>query len=322
MKYNNEVIYNGEKCKATSILKSLGVSDSGYFKRRKQGMSAQEAFDRSVNYLLKPKQNITKFSRENHTANKTTYEGLAKNKSLEEIKSDKINKLHEEALFLNKLYDDGMPKEFSDLYSFCRENGLHYSSIYYRIKKGYSLKEAVYDVSKNFLTGNNQYFIGNITISGFCQKYRLDYYEFMKYYKKCHNLEETLERRIFNQTFNYNLGRRGSVLWNAFLEFQINYEVPAISSEELKSFILADNRIRIIKRDLEYYEFLREFSVLDIENNNIDTMVFKVLEDGVTFSLSELYFIFDLKNGLMKDFIYDYDKNIWSYNPRNIPILK
>lgn len=61
---------------------------------------------------------------------------------------------------------------------------------------------------------------------------------------------------------------------------------------------------------------------MDIENNNIDTIVLKVLEDGLPFSLSELYYIFDLKNGLMKGFIYNYDKNIWSYNPRNIPILK
>ncbi len=327
MKYDNKIIYNGKKDNALTVLKNLEISDSGYYKRRLMGMSAQEAFDRSINFLKKPKRNITDFSKTNQISLKKIYNEMDQGKSLEEIKDEKIEVLHEEALLLNKLYDEGMPKEYNDLCSFCRENKLNYSAILYRmLNKGLTLREAISDMKKNYVIRSTKYFIENIPLRSFCQKYQLDYTELIKYYKSSNNLEEAIERRVFNQSFSYNLGRRAKCLWDKFLDFKSTYSIDGLSEEEKNSFVLALNRINIINRDISYYKFLNRemgLSTNEITISNVDDIILKLLSRGnIPFSLSELYYIFDLKSGLMSDFTYDCDNNIWVYKNPEVLLTK
>lgn len=78
-----------------------------------------------------------------------------------------------------------------------------------------------------------------------------------------------------------------------------------------------------IKRDLFYYAFLETIDVTRYRFFDLDFCVQQVLlnNEKLPFTLSELYYILDFENGLMKDFTFLEEQQVWVYNG-NREVLK
>ncbi len=78
-----------------------------------------------------------------------------------------------------------------------------------------------------------------------------------------------------------------------------------------------------IKRDLLYYAFLETIDVAKYRFFDLDYRVQQVIlnNEKLPFSLNELYYILDFEQGLMKDFTFLEEQQVWVYTG-NREILK
>lgn len=78
-----------------------------------------------------------------------------------------------------------------------------------------------------------------------------------------------------------------------------------------------------IKRDFIYYAFLENIDISAYKALSLDSRVQSALlaNSSIVFSLSELYYIFDFEEGLMKEFTYVVTHQVWIFSG-NKEVLK
>ncbi len=88
-------------------------------------------------------------------------------------------------------------------------------------------------------------------------------------------------------------------------------------------FINSYAKFSRIQKDIVYYQFLNQFRIDEFKSLSVDERVKKVLttKDSISLSLNEIYYILDFENGLLKEYTYLEENNLWVYNG-NREVLK
>lgn len=324
MKYDHTIIHEGKECNAVEVIKEQDLNQSVYYTRRKEGMSAQEAFLYCWN--LKHHVTIEQFTKESKISKKAIYRGINKKMSLEEIKGNLKRKREKEFQTLEYLRKIGLPLEYNSLTDFCNREQLNLGVVHYGIQEGMNLYEAVQQsFAINFRGNTNMYL--NIQLKAIAQKYKLDSNRLNFWLRKGFSYQEAIEKDVFARifsVFNYS-GVKYANLWkiykNAFLE-GVNIQ-DKVMDRELESFVVSYNRMEHIKRDLRYYAFLEGVGIAAYQLLSLDERVQNVLltDPNISYTLSELYYILDFEHGLMSDFTYVLPYQVWVYNG-NREVLK
>lgn len=280
------VIYDEKQEKALKLIKELDLSSNLYHKKRNLGMTPQEAFEHCLKVKKSPNEDIS-------------------------------------STYLRKI---GLPLEYNSLTDFCVLNKLNMSKIYKNIQVGLNLYDAVLNSFKQSnVSLKTKYIYLHIQFKSLAQKYRLDYYQLCFWLRKGLNYFNAIEREVFARTFSQNMGSRNNFLWNIYQnEFLKGIDIKdKITQEELNCFIICYARMKNINRDISYYEFLANINIEDYNVLNLDDRVQKFLLrcENIPYSLTELYYILDFENGLMSEFVYLEEKQIWVYNG-NREVLK
>lgn len=319
------VIYEGKEYRALEIIKKLRIPNRTYYRQREKGMTSQEAFL----YCLHSKQRITvvKAIKETKISKKTIYKGLHNNMSLDEIKKAKQNKEAKEFQTLEYLRQIGLPLEYNSLTDFCNRESLNMVRIYKGIQKGMNL----YDATQNSLTlytkKKIKYIYNGVSLRALAQKYTLDVNRLNFWLRKGYSYLEAIEKEVFARTFTSfeNIMKRFTYLWEIYKnEFLKSLDIQTkVTDKELQAFISIYSRMEHIKRDLFYYAFLETIDVTRYRFFDLDFCVQQVLlnNEKLPFTLSELYYILDFENGLMKDFTFLEEQQVWVYNG-NREVLK
>lgn len=324
MKYCDEVVnYQNNEYKVLEIIKELDLSIPSYYRSIKNNKSPQEAFDNCL--LLKEKQNkkkginVIKVAKDNNISHRTVYEGIYNNKNIDMIILETKEKQEIRKENLNYLYSIGLPPEYNSLTSFCKREGLNFSRVHNGIQKGYNLHDAIL-YSLIPCNRKSKYIYLNIPLIYISQKYNLDYNQLLYWIKTC-SYKDAIHNEIFSSMFHKNMGSRLNYLRRIYQnKFICGEDVKNdITEEEYEIFIQYQTKINYIDRKISYYEFLETIDIAYFFPLNLDERIKRVLLSSkyLPFNLSELYYILDFSNGLMKDFIYNNDNNIWIYNNRN-----
>lgn len=324
MKYDNTIIYDGKECDALEVMKSLDLNYATYYRQRKKGMSAQDAFLYCLH--LKNKIPIAQFAKEKEISQKAIGRGFQKGLSLEEIEEALRKKKEKEFESLEYLRKIGLPLEYNSLTDFCNREQLDWIKIYKRIQKGMNLYDAVKS-SFTITTQNNANIYYGIQLKSIAQKYRLDPHKINFWIRKGYNSQEAIEKEVFARTFSTlkKSGNRIAYLWKVYQnEFLKGIDIQdKVTDRELESFIVSYNRMEYIKRDLKCYEFLEGVGISAYQLLSLDERVQDVLltDSNVSFALSELYYILDFEHGLMSEFTYIEKYHVWVYSG-NREVLK
>lgn len=327
IKYEDRtVIHEGKEYKVLKIIKELGLNEMTYYNQRKKGMTAQDAFLHCLN--LKNKIKVKKVSEENQISKTAIYRGVNNNLPSAEIIKKVNEKKEKDFQTLEYLREIGLPLEYNSLTDFCNQERLNMIRVYKGIQKGMNLYKAVQNslIIDRYVVEKSAKYYG-VQLKSIAQKYGLDSNQLNVWLRKGFNYQEAIERELFARIFSAlkKSGNRIVYLWKIYqneflkgLDFQ-----KKVTDDELQCFMLSYARMEHIKRDLMYYEFLEGVNIPVYKTGSLDERVQDVLltDPNVTFTLSELYYILDFENGLMKDFTYVEPHHVWVYSG-NREVLK
>ena len=316
------VIYNEKEYRALEIIKILGLSRALYYRNRDLGLSPQEAFISIIKNKEKKEQrgNLKpiEIAKKNNISIHAIYKGLYRGLSVEDItKKQQANKIKEKEN-LEYLRKIGLPDEYDNLNDFCVNERLSIRLVDYYIKNGWNLYDAVLN-SLNLKKVSNKiskYCIYGVQLNAIALKNSLDINSIRALIRRGFDYEDAIERVVFANVFAKNLGSKFNILWNIYHnEFLNNIDIKTkVSSEELDNFIIIYNIITHIKKELIYYQFLENINIDKFRLLDLDTRVKIALKtDNMLFTLSELYYILDFENGLMKEFLYIKEYGMWVY---------
>lgn len=323
---NDKIIYNEKEYRALDILKKLEISYSTYYSRRIKGQTAQEAFLYCLQ--LKERLNIKEFGEKNKINLKTAYKSVHNNMTFEEIIIDQKEKKEKSLQKLEYFRKIGLPLEYNSLTDFCRKEQLNMIQIYKCIQKGMNLYEAVQYSLTFFPKKDIKYVCYGISFKSIGQKYRLDTNKLNFWIRKGFHYDEAIEKEVFARTFFdlKNDVRKFNYLWNLYQnEFLKGRDIQKkVTNSELQCYINSYNQMQHIKRDFIYYEFLESVGISRYKMLKLDDRVQNTLLDdpNIDFSLTELYYILDFEQGLMKDFTYTNDYHYWFYTGNKEEVLK
>ncbi len=316
------VIHEGKEYQILKIFKELDLNRTVYYNKRKKGLSAQEAFK----YCLDLKQKATnvtikQISKETKISTNAISRGFHKGMSQEEIVKYQKEKKEKEAQTLEYLREIGLPLEYASLTDFCNREQLNLTRIHKGIQKGMNLYDAVQDsliIRENNLGRSAKYF--GVQLRSIAQKYKLDSNQLNFWLRKGFSYQEAIEKEVFARTFSAfkNDVRKFQYLWKIYQsEFLKGLDIQdKVTDKELESFVVSYNRMEHIKRDFIYYQFLEGIGISAYKLLSLDERVQNVLltDSDVSFTLSELYYILDFDQGLMKDFTYIESHQVWVYS--------
>ncbi len=321
MKYDNTIIYNGKECNALEVIRKLGLNHTIYYKKRKEGLSAQEAFLYCWNY--KHHVTIKNIAEKANVSAKVMSRGLRNGLSKEEQQEKREKRIQT----LKYLREIGLPKEYNSLTDFCNREQLNMSVIYKQIQNGLNLYEAV----------QNSFFIKEVNVrksaklfgvqlKSIAQKYKLDPNQINFWIRNGFDYQDAIEREVFTRIFGFNTnGWRTINLWKIYQnEFLKDVDIQdKVTDEELENFVIIYNRMKHIKKDFVYYEFLESVGISVYQLLSLDERVQDVLliDANVSFTLSELYYILDFEHGFMSEFTYIETHHMWIYSG-NREVLK
>ena len=318
----DQIIYQNMIYRVYDLLKKQELSIDVYRMKRKEGLSIEEAFQHCIRVkkrqMCRKEKNVLEIAKTSGFSKKVFYEGLYQNKSIEQIVNEQKQKRNQNEEYLNYLYAIGLPKDYTSLTEFCNQNSLNAGLVQKNIQNGMDLYNAVlYSFEKNHMSSNKYVYLG-IQLKSLAQKYQLDYMKICFWLRNGKNYKEAIERTIFTKSFYKNIGGRANYLWKYYqTEFLQNKKSDDIITDE-ELIALTDYYLKIekIRKDFLYYSFLSKLSISEYKELNIDDRVKKVLvsHDFIPFTLSELYYLLDFENGLMTDFSFLEDLNIWVYN--------
>lgn len=172
-----------------------------------------------------------------------------------------------------------------------------------------------------------KYIYNGVSLRALAQKYTLDVNRLNFWLRKGYSYLEAIEKEVFARTFTSfeNIMKRFTYLWEIYKnEFLKSLDIQTkVTDKELQAFISIYSRMEHIKRDLFYYAFLETIDVTRYRFFDLDFCVQQVLlnNEKLPFTLSELYYILDFENGLMKDFTFLEEQQVWVYNG-NREVLK
>ncbi len=319
MKWNESVNYNGKQENVLQLIKELEIPSQTYYDKRNLGWTAQEAFDYCLQLKNKKTNGLTiaKLGRKNHISSKTIYRGLKHGKTLDTIISEQQEAKKLEEVFLEKLRKQGLPMEHENVHEFLVKQGLNSSSVYINMQKGMNLYDAIASsFGKQHVRNTKHIFLG-IQLKSLCQKYGLSDRIVNELIQKGNNYFSAIERTVFNQCFSYNLTNRANYLWNIYQNYFLKgIDIPEecnINEDILNSFTKSYYRMEDMKTDFRYYEFLSGINIALLETLSIEERVSNVYREDLSFTSSELYYILDFEHGLMSDFMYLEEQNMWVY---------
>lgn len=320
---NDLVNYEGKEYRALKIIKKLNLSRGLYYNKREIGMYPQEAFLYCLSSKKKREQigtlNPTKISQENNIAADAIYRGLYNDKPIDKIILEQKAKQIKRNENLEYLYKIGLPSEYSSLTKFCVDERINENLIRYYIQNGMNLYDAVANSLTVISIGNKacKYCFCGLQLSAIALKYGCEINQLRYLLRKGFNYIEAIEREVFARTFSEKLGGRFNYLWNIYQnEFLKGLDVQdKVTKSEFANFVIAYSKMEHIKRYLNYYHFLEFIDIEKFKLLSLDERVKNVLltSNDITFSLSELYYILDFENGLMKDFEFIKKYGMWVY---------
>ncbi len=317
----DEIVYQNTVYRVYDLLKKMELSIDAYRAKRNAGFSIEEAFYHCIN--VKRKQNcrrdkkILELAKATGFSKKVFYEGFYKEKPVQQIIKEQERKKEKSTETLEYLYRIGLPKEYSSLRDFCRCNSLNVKNVQQNISNDMTLYDAVLNSYGKDIHVFKYIFL-NIQLKSLAQKYSLDYDQITSWIRNGKDYREAIARDVFARSFSKNLGGRLNYLWNIYNNtFLSGKKVEEmLSEEELESFVTCYSKMRHMQRDFSYYSFLNKINISSYLPLSIDDRVKKGLQvmKKEAFSLTELYYILDFENGLMADFTYLSDLNIWVYS--------
>lgn len=320
------VFYEDKEYDALNLLEKLDIPNRTYYRLRKDGISPQNAFL----HCLSLKSKITKEQamKKAKVSKKTLYKGFHNDMSLEEIKKAKEEKIEKDLQKLEHLRNIGLPLEYNSLTDFCNQEGLNMMRVYKGIQKGMNLYVAVQNSLILYTKKSIKYICNGVSLRSLAQKYTLDSNRLNFWLRKGYSYIDAIEKEVFARTFSSSVSndiKRFTDLWeiykNEFLQ-EINIQ-DKVTDSELQAFVLIYNRMKHIKRDLFYYAFLETIDVAEYRFYDLDYRVQQVIlnNEKLPFNLNELYYILDFEQGLMKDFTFLEEQQVWVYNG-NREVLK
>ena len=332
MKWMQDIVFfDGKEQKVRFLIKILKLSSTTYRNKRREGWSAQKAFEH-CRALKKRKEylknvNVKKLSEEKNVSLQAIYKSLNNEKEPAEILAsyEDLKKKRED--FHSLLSSQDAISQYKSIYEFCIQEGLNVSSVYQNLASGMTFYEAVLN-SFSMQLGNNvkNIYLG-ILVKSLAQKYRLDYEAIQFIFRKTHDYVLSFHKVLFHQVFaDYSINKK-KILWKIYMESFLNdcsvIPMDVINDHVLNLFFQVYWNFQSIQKDFNYYQFLTTISIPDYISLSIDERVACLLQKFATlpFSLEEMYFILDFEHGLMQDFVYHKLKNIWVYKG-NREVLK
>lgn len=100
---------------------------------------------------------------------------------------------------MNKLFYKGMP-----IFTYCKENNINYNKVYSRIKKGYSIKDAIKEVSLNETAKSKYMYDENTTVYKYCMLNNLDYKVVRERIKNGASIQDALLDKLPNKRRNFS----------------------------------------------------------------------------------------------------------------------
>lgn len=317
MKYDHTIIHEGKECNAVEVLKELDLNQSVYYSQRKKGLSAQDAFLYCLNY--KHHVTIKNIAEKANVSVKIMSRGFRNGMSEEEIIDYQKEMKEKKLQTLNYLREIGLPKEYNSLTDFCNREQLNMSIIYKKIQKGLNLYEAVQNslVIKEGCVRKSAKLFG-VQLKSIAQKYKLDPNQINFWKRNGFDYQDAIEREVFTRIFGFiTNGWRTFNLWEIYQnKFLKGVDIQdKVTDSELESFVTIYNRMKHIKKDFVYYEFLESVGISVYQLLSLDERVQDVLltDANVSFTLSELYYILDFEHGLMSEFTYIETHHMWVY---------
>lgn len=223
---NEKINWNGEYFYATELLKKLNLSKTTYYRRRREGMSQEEALRWCYQH---PKKQYT-FEGEPCTVEKiadrfkidkaSIYHYLKQNYSIEEAidiilknKQTKYSPTFRKKIEIKSLVYCGKQMSVTEI---AKQECISISSIYRRMREGQPLEEAIQDIKKiqkarriteTLLDHKTKYVIDDVSLYQYCIEKGYNYRSIVGKIQKDHlTPEEALESYLTD-------GQKGSMPW-------------------------------------------------------------------------------------------------------------